>query len=325
MGNPEEVAEATVDLDNTGGNSHNGQKRTVAVANDKGHALHEAFWRNHLPNVMNFIASAVIFGVVIFNFSMALSEHHDIRNKGFVYYHPPVPYAAPFAPRAESPTNRCARLRATAPHAHPDLAPAPATRKLMRRPPPIRVSANTVQVVALRTRTSSRSTTSTHTPPPASTASDYHLHHQAVFGTIETWASIWHPSTWHPSVVTVHEAFTMHAFGDPKAQTYLKLTSPAHQPGSLLLTAPLDSAHVAAAQHRARAPSCPGHPLTTPMEQDVLAAEAALSSVCDDLARQRADAARCAAAQAEVRRATGSLSRCRSAVQHEEGNTYYRH
>ncbi|KAJ7925353.1 SecY subunit domain-containing protein [Mycena leptocephala] len=34
--------------------------------NDKGRALREAFWRDHLPNVMNLIATAVIFGVVIY-------------------------------------------------------------------------------------------------------------------------------------------------------------------------------------------------------------------------------------------------------------------
>ncbi|KAJ7664234.1 hypothetical protein B0H17DRAFT_1143717 [Mycena rosella] len=206
-------------------------------------------------------------------------------NKGFGYYHPPVPYAAPLL-RELSPR------QIDAPVFVPQL---PVRIQTSRLPPPPESS------------TSSRSTTSMHTSPPVSTVSDYRLHHQAVFGAIETWVSIW-----HPSVVTVHEAFMMHAFSDPKAQTHLKLTPPAHQPGSLLLTAPPDSAHVAAAQHRARAPSRPGHPLTTPMEQDVLAAEVALSSVCDDLARQRADAVRCAAAQAEVRRATGSLSRCRS-------------
>ncbi|KAJ7648835.1 hypothetical protein B0H17DRAFT_1215513 [Mycena rosella] len=182
-------------------------------------------------------------------------------NKGFGYYHPPVPYAAPFAcvPTIFASQNMIIML----------LQSLPVRIQTSRLPPPPESS------------TSSRSTTSMHTSPPASTASDYRLHHQAVFGAIETWVSIW-----HPSVVTVHEAFTMHAFGDPKAQTHLKLTPPAHQPGSLLLTAPPDSA----AQHRTRALSRPGHPLTTPMEQDVLAAEVALSSVCDDLARQRADA-----------------------------------
>ncbi|KAJ7679637.1 hypothetical protein B0H17DRAFT_1206534 [Mycena rosella] len=182
-------------------------------------------------------------------------------NKGFGYYHPPVPYAAPFAcvPTIFASLNMIIML----------LQSLPVRIQTSRLPSPPESS------------TSSRSTTSMHTSPPASTVSDYRLHHQAVFGAIETWVSIW-----QPSVVTVHEAFTMHAFGDPKAQTHLKLTPPAHQPGSLLLTAPPDSA----AQHRARAPSRPGHPLTTPMEQDVLAAEVALSSVCDDLARQRADA-----------------------------------
>lgn len=34
--------------------------------NDKGRALREAFWRDRLPNVMNLIATAVIFGVVIY-------------------------------------------------------------------------------------------------------------------------------------------------------------------------------------------------------------------------------------------------------------------
>ncbi|KAJ7683896.1 hypothetical protein B0H17DRAFT_1204879 [Mycena rosella] len=219
--------------------------------------------------------------------------------------------------------------------------------------------------------------------PPASTASDYCLYHQAVFGVIETWASIW-----HPSVVSGHKAFTMHAFGDPEAQTHLKLTPPAYQPDSLL-TAPPDSGlccpvprrhhqlmsqppSTAPALRRAPALSRPGsssassvspstssssplplppalaaadrmtamllrlvvlgtiilallagfgtvssswaflpsrHPLTMPMEQDVLAAEPALSSIRDDLARQHADAVCCAAAQAAVRRATGSLSR----------------
>ncbi|KAF7301963.1 Protein transport protein Sec61 alpha [Mycena indigotica] len=34
--------------------------------NDKGRALREAFWRDRLPNVMNLVATAVIFGIVIY-------------------------------------------------------------------------------------------------------------------------------------------------------------------------------------------------------------------------------------------------------------------
>ncbi|KAF7291081.1 Protein transport protein Sec61 alpha [Mycena kentingensis (nom. inval.)] len=34
--------------------------------NDKGRALREAFWRHRLPNVMNLVATAVIFGAVIY-------------------------------------------------------------------------------------------------------------------------------------------------------------------------------------------------------------------------------------------------------------------
>ena len=34
--------------------------------NDKGRALREAFWRDRLPNVMNLLATAVVFGVVIY-------------------------------------------------------------------------------------------------------------------------------------------------------------------------------------------------------------------------------------------------------------------
>ena len=34
--------------------------------NDKGGALREAFWRDHLPNIMNLIATVVVFAVVIY-------------------------------------------------------------------------------------------------------------------------------------------------------------------------------------------------------------------------------------------------------------------
>lgn len=34
--------------------------------NDKGRALREAFWRDRLPNVMNLLATAIVFGVVIY-------------------------------------------------------------------------------------------------------------------------------------------------------------------------------------------------------------------------------------------------------------------
>lgn len=49
----------------------------LATKNDKVRALREAFYRQNLPNLMNLLATILVFGIVIY-FQVSLGQYLDI-------------------------------------------------------------------------------------------------------------------------------------------------------------------------------------------------------------------------------------------------------